>query len=151
MSISANNDMLIYELNGFLRGIAVFSSMFVKSGECHFEFKKISADALGQKMLKSITRENFAFELDRWFAYGINDFMSMPEEKLAAAYHREMLERASDARDHFIIYLNEKLFRNKKWEVLYAEEKIEDAKPIQDEYLFKGNGEIFYLRLGWSE
>lgn len=151
MSVSVNSEPAVHELNGFLCGIAVFSSMFVKSGECVFHFKKINPDLLKQKMLKPVTRENFAFELDRWFAYGLNDFMSPPEEKLAAAYHREMLEKASEGRDHFLELLNTKIFGNKKWELLYAEEKLEDAASLQDEYLFKGNGEVYYLRLGWKE
>lgn len=150
MSTSAN-EQFVHELNGFLRGTAVFSSMFVKTGACDFKFKQINPDALKQKMLKSITRENFAFELDRWFAYGLSGWASIPEEKLAAAYHREIMERSSDARDSFIETLGKGIFRNKNWEVLYAEEKIEDAETLQDEYLFKGNGEVYYLRLGWSD
>ena len=151
MSISANTEFSVHELNGFLRGIAVFSSMFVKSGECAFYFKKIDPELLKQKMLKPVSRENFAFELDRWFAYGLNDFMSPPEEKLASAYHREMQEKASQGRDHFLELLDKNIFGNKKWELMYAEEKLEDASSIQDEYLFKGNGSVYYLRLGWQE
>lgn len=150
MSVS-ETEKVLHELNGFLQGIAVMSDMFLKSGACRFEFKRLSPDFNGGKMLKPVDREDLAFELDRWFSYGMSSWMSTPEHKMAAAYHREIEEAAKQARDRFFARIESDIFRKRKWEILYAEEKIEDQQSLQDEYLFRCNGEMYYLRLGWSE
>ncbi|WP_046245407.1 hypothetical protein [Hymenobacter terrenus] len=155
MVINRNNKA--HQINGYLDGVAVFSSMFLRNGAVTFETELLEPGSFQKSAARESTETEFKVVMLQWLRFGLieryaNELSALGPAVVAGnnSYERALLMATDDVITEALNHIRE-FFFGEEFKIYYPLKKIKSIEVLQDEFVFMSTEAQLYIRGGWSD
>ncbi|HEX8325985.1 MAG TPA: hypothetical protein VF629_00490 [Hymenobacter sp.] len=148
--MATDSEKIVHHLNGFLEGVALFSTLFLSNGAVAFEAELLAPGTLPERAARQTTEAEFQAVLLQWLRFGIVERPAHAPEASPTSSEKALLGVTSDALGEVMVQIRQ-LFGGNEFRVYCPLEKMHPVEVLQDEFVFTSANTQLYLRGGWSD